>query len=363
MSEAQPAYGSKPAFFLWQMVLLALGIKAFTLIVDPNLQFFLGDSGSYLYTALTGWIPPDRSYLYGYLIRWICLGSGSLFPLVLVQTLASSLSAGILGWSLQRFLQAPPVLTIAITVAYCFDPLQLMYDRFVMAESFSLCAAMIFIALLLVFIDTGKRRFLLFASVAGVIAVALRISYLPAVTALSFAAPLIRLFWSDSERKKDLRLRLKQCGYSLGVITISHFTLHMGYKSLTGMLSGAPPAYQYADGFSLLSSWCPLMNSEDLQAVAVSDTTLAETYPRTFESRRAQRWMDKGIVLALTHAYHDSGQANAVAKKIAFHILRRDPVGVANLGLRTYLRGYGERRDQRLHQGRHGRSADSAGIR
>ena len=109
-----------------------------------------------------------------------------------------------------------------------------------MAESFSLCAAMIFITFLLVFIDTGKRRFLLFASVAGVIAVALRISYLPAVTALSFAAPLIRLFSSDSERGKDLRLRLKQCGYSIGVITISHFTLHMGYKSLTGTLSGAP---------------------------------------------------------------------------------------------------------------------------
>ena len=342
MSEAQPAHGTKSGLSLWRLTLFALGIKALTLIVDPNPQFFLGDSGSYLYTALTGWIPLDRSYLYGYLIRWICLGSGSLFPLVLVQTLASSLSAGILGWSLQRFLQAPPFLTIVVMVAYCFDPLQLMYDRFVMAESFSLCAAMIFITFLLVFIDTGKRRFLLFASVAGVIAVALRISYLPAVTALSFAAPLIRLFSSDSERGKDLRLRLKQCGYSIGVITISHFTLHMGYKSLTGTLSGAPPAYQYADGFSLLSSWCPLMNSEDLQAAAVSDTTLAGTYPRTFESRRAQRWMDKGIVLTLTRAYADSGHANAVAKEIAFHILRRDPVGVANLGLRTYLRGYGK---------------------
>ena len=84
------------------------------------------------------------------------------------------------------------------------------------------------------------------------------------------------------------------------------------------------------------------MNSEDLQAAAVSDTTLAGTYPRTFESRRAQRWMDKGIVLTLTRAYADSGHANAVAKEIAFHILRRDPVGVANLGLRTYLRGYGK---------------------
>jgi hypothetical protein len=177
---------------------------------------------------------------------------------------------------------------------------------------------------------------------AGVTAVALRISYLPTVTALSFAAPLIRLFCCDSEDEKDVRLRLKQCSYSLGVIAVTHFTLHMGYKSLTGRLSGEPPAYQYADGFSLVSSWCPIMSSEDLQAAAVSDTTLADTYPRTFESRRAQRWMDKGIVLTLTHASRDPGQANAVAKKIAFHILRRDPVGVANLGLRTYLRGYGK---------------------
>ena len=335
-------YGNSSFCVLWATTLLAFGLKLITVVIDPNPQFFLGDSGSYLYTAVTGWIPPDRSYLYGFLIRWLCLGSGSLFPLVLAQTLASSLSAGILGWSLRRFLQAPPALTIVITVAYCLDPLQLMYDRFVMAESFSLCAGMIFVGLLLVFIDTGKRRFLVFASVAGITAVALRISYLPAVTALSFAAPLIRLFCIDSERAKDVRLRLTQCGYSLGVIAVSHFTLHMGYKSLTGMLSGAPPAYQYADGFSLLSSWCPLMNSEDLHAADVSDQTLTGTYPRTLEGRRAQRWMDKGIVLALTHAYRDPRQANAVAKKIAFHILRRDPVGVANLGLRTYLRGYGK---------------------
>src|SRR5262249_35488916 len=149
--------------------LLALGIKALSLIVDPNPQFFLGDSGSYIYTAISGWIPTDRSYLYGFLVRWLCLGSQSLFPLVLAQTFASSVSAGILGWCVQRFLQTPFALTIAITVAYCFDPIQLMYDRFVMAESFSLGASMIFIGFLLVYLDTGKQRFLAFASIAGIV--------------------------------------------------------------------------------------------------------------------------------------------------------------------------------------------------
>src|SRR5262249_39020530 len=144
-----PTLASVSPSSLWSLTLIAFGIKLVTLVIDPNPQFFLGDSGSYLFTAVSGWIPPDRSYVYGFIIRWLCLGSGSLFPLLLVQAFASSFSAAILGWSIQRFLQTSRRLTIALTIAYSLDPLQLMYDRFVMAESFSLCAGTIFICLLL----------------------------------------------------------------------------------------------------------------------------------------------------------------------------------------------------------------------
>jgi len=47
---------------------LLLAVKLGLLVLDHDFRFFLGDSDSYLHTAFTGWIPPDRSFLYGYLI-------------------------------------------------------------------------------------------------------------------------------------------------------------------------------------------------------------------------------------------------------------------------------------------------------
>lgn len=328
---------------LWQFILIALAVKAVILIADPSPQLFLGDSGSYLYTALTGWIPPDRSFLYGFLIRWLSVGSGSLFSLVLGQTLASAVSAGLVGWVSWRFIGTSKWLATAAITLYSLDPLQLLYERFVMAETFSLAAAMLFVSFLLLFVDGGRKRYLVWASVAGVVTVALRISFLPSVVALSFSAPVIRFLFGNPEQPESRKAGRKALLVSLAIVTICHFTLHTGYKFLNGRLSGAAPAYQYADGLSLLSAWCPVLTLADLQAAGVSERVIAGTAPRTLESRRRHRWMSDGVIAALNGSYDDPIKANALARKVAFHILRRDPIGVAVLGIRTYFRGW--RRD------------------
>ncbi|MEO5717226.1 MAG: cellulase family glycosylhydrolase [Chthoniobacterales bacterium] len=325
--------------FLLSLILLAFLLKTLVLIADPIPQFFLGDSASYIATALSGWIPPDRSYVYGFFIRWISVGTGSLFSLVLAQTAASAISAGLLGWNLRRFLEIPPTLAALVTAAYSFDPLQLMYERFVMAEAFSLLAAMAFLSLMLLFVDTGKKHYLVLASIAGVISVALRISFLPPVAALTFSAPLIRFFMQENPLS-DLRARIKSCLLAFVVAAISYLSVQTGYKVLTGFLSHEPPAYQYADGFSLLSSWAPALKSQDLKAAGASTHIFDHALPNNLETRRAQRWMKNGLVAILNQTYPDSLKANAIAKKIAFHILQRDPVGVAMLAEETYFRGW-----------------------
>ena len=325
---------------LCYFIVIALAIKGALLIADPSPQIFLGDSDSYLYTAVTGWIPPDRSFLYGFLIRWISVTSGSLFSLVLCQVLASSISAGLVGWMLWRFLGISKPFAAVATILCSLDPIQLMYERFVMAEPFSLLAALSAVSFLLLFVDNGRQRYLVFASLAGVVAVALRISFLPAVVALSFSAPVIRFFVKDAGPPIGAQTRRNSLVFSLALVTVCHFSLYTGYKLLNGRLSAAPPAYQYADGFSLLSAWCPVMTLSDLQAVGLSGTILKGTVARTLESRRAHRWLPDGISAALNHQYSDPLKANAVAKKLAFHIFRRDPLGVAALGVRTYLRGW-----------------------
>jgi hypothetical protein len=321
---------------------VVLAIKISLLILDPNPQFFLGDSGSYLHTALTGWIPPDRSYLYGYVIRWLCLGSGSLFSLVLVQTVASAFSAINLGWLLMRFFALSDKVALVIVTFYCVDPLQLIYERFVMAETFSLTATLLFVTFLFLFVEKGKRRYLVLASIAGIFGIAFRTSLLPAITVLSFGAPVIRFIYHEAE-PRDVRARLKVLCTSFCVVGLSHFILHTGYKHLTGRLSIAPPAYQYADGFSVLSSWSPVMTLADSRAAGIPDAVVNNSWPRIFENRRGQRWSKGGLTVALEEYCPNAVLANATAKQICWHILRRDPLGVVGLAIHTYLRAWEHR--------------------
>jgi hypothetical protein len=53
----------------------------------------MGDSASYIWTALTEWIPADRSYFYGYVVRGLAVWPHSFAPLLLSQTLASAVTA------------------------------------------------------------------------------------------------------------------------------------------------------------------------------------------------------------------------------------------------------------------------------
>ncbi len=209
-----------------------------------------------------------------------------------------------------------------------------------MAESFSLLAAIAFVSFLLLFVDNGRIYLLVLASLAGIISVAFRISFLPAVLALSVAAPVIRFLCVSRDQEQKLKNRLKPFLISLSVVAASYLTFHGGYKLLTGRLAGAPSAYQYADGFSLLSSWCPVMTTDDLMAAGLSVHLFDGTLPMTLETRRAHRWMAGGLFSTLTRSYSKPIEANAAAKTVALHILRRDPVGVAFLALRTYVRGW-----------------------
>src|SRR5215470_11950721 len=68
----------------WLFCFLILALNFFLLAVDPLPKLFMGDSGSYLWTALSGWIPTDRSFLYGYVIRWSSLWIGSLTSLLVL---------------------------------------------------------------------------------------------------------------------------------------------------------------------------------------------------------------------------------------------------------------------------------------
>ena len=82
------------------LLLALLAIKLAGLLADPVLRFFMGDSGSYLHTALTGWRPPDRSYTYGLLVGATAIAAGSPWVLLGLQALFGVASALALAWLL-----------------------------------------------------------------------------------------------------------------------------------------------------------------------------------------------------------------------------------------------------------------------
>src|SRR6476659_4861040 len=77
----------------WLFCALIFAIKFLLLWLDPTPKLFMGDSGAYIWTALTGSIPSDRSYFYGYLVRWLAVWPHSLGPLLITQALASGATA------------------------------------------------------------------------------------------------------------------------------------------------------------------------------------------------------------------------------------------------------------------------------
>ena len=87
------------------LLFLLLVCKMLLYWVDPHPMFFMGDSGVYLETALTGWIPPARSFLYGYLIMPLVKAFSSLMPVVLMQVIAGAVIALLIAIILNHYLK------------------------------------------------------------------------------------------------------------------------------------------------------------------------------------------------------------------------------------------------------------------
>ncbi|MEP6686600.1 MAG: hypothetical protein ABJB22_07480, partial [Verrucomicrobiota bacterium] len=122
----------------WVFCLAILALKFILLAIDPSPRFFMGDSGSYLWTALTGWIPPDRSFLYGYVIRWSSVWTQSLTSLVILQVFLGAMTALLVAAICRCVFQLRFSLCCLFGLLCALDPLQLLWERYVMTETISL---------------------------------------------------------------------------------------------------------------------------------------------------------------------------------------------------------------------------------
>ncbi|HZS18318.1 MAG TPA: hypothetical protein VFA51_10355 [Candidatus Udaeobacter sp.] len=329
----------------WLFCLLILTLEFLLLGLEPVPQLFLGDSGSYLWTALTGWIPPDRSFLYGYVIRWTSHGTGTLTSLLILQAFLAALTAIFVALICRVIFGLGSALAYLFGVICSLDPLQLVWQRYVMTETISLFFYVF--ALFFSFLYLKQKRLwqLAIVDILFVLIIAFRMSYLLVAGISAVALPIIAFFPEIRAALGKPFWSLKASGVkSVGVHLLFSvlllFVLEQGYKQLNGRLADREPALLHNTGLSLLTTWAPVLKPTDSP-----DPRLSELIANGNEfdlsnawSRDSQLYSPGGLARRWKQIETNDAVSNTVAKQTALNALLRRPMEIGLLGGKTFLR-------------------------
>ena len=329
----------------WRFSLVILLLKIGLLALDSVPKLFIGDSACYIATAIIGWIPDDRSYFYGHVIRWVALSTQSLTALLLLQALVSGMTAVLLAYACRVLIGLSDRNAYIIGLACALDPLQLVWERYVMTETISLFFYVAGLYFSFLYLKERRLRHLVFVQGLWLILIGFRMSYLLVVQASTVLLPLLAFLpilltsWRhgigvNRHRVQAMRPALGHLLASIAVMMLLHGT----YKQVNGLLCGRPPAYLYATGLHLLAFWAPILIPQD-----ASDPRLAHIIEQGDEfdlkdltARNSQRFDPDHLVTLWQEAEPEVARANQIAKETALHALRRNPLGVAQLALQTF---------------------------
>jgi hypothetical protein len=349
----------------WLFYLLIVSLKLFLLALDPLPKLFMGDSGSYIWTAIAGWIPDDRSYFYGYVIRWVALSTGSLTSLLLLQSFISALTALLLAHTSRSMFGLSARSSYVIGFICALDPFQLVWERYVMTETISLFFYVTGLYFSFLYLKHRGIRHLAIAQGLGVLLIGFRMSYLLVVQVSAVLLPLLAFYplllarWRDRrsaqvERFHIVRLACVHLVTSIAMMLV----LHGAYKQVNGWLCGREPGYLYATGFHLLAFWAPILVPAD-----ASDQRLARIIEqgdqfdiKNLTARNNQRFTLGYLVDRWQKVEPNRPLANQIAKETALHALRRNPLQVLRLAARTFAQYWNLtdlRRYARLDLGHH----------
>ncbi|HJU40616.1 MAG TPA: hypothetical protein VJ724_13680 [Tahibacter sp.] len=297
---------------------LLIALKLVVGLADPTVRFFLGDSESYLHSALTGWMPPDRSFVYPWLLRASAVAFASLAALVVVQSLAGVATALLTAWLALALGVAPRVAAVA-AVLVALDPAQLFYERMVMAESVgTLC----FVAMIACGVASAARRearWLVPMALAGALTVALRMSLLPVVLGFALVPSFALLVASRQWRRVALHATVALVATGLA---------QHAYQRLYGYVADTEPTYLRASGTFRLGLVAPLVRPEHLERYGLPRDLAATLGPDLANPRlrEQQLWLPDGLVMRLKALLGDE-RAEVVARKLAARALHDDVPG------------------------------------
>src|SRR6266480_213063 len=356
----------------WLFCALIIAIKLFLLWLDLTPKLFLGDSGAYIWTALTGWIPSDRSYFYGYLVRWLAVWPHSFGPLLLSQTLVSAVTAIVFALICSRFFRMSNRLSFFFGLMCALDPCQLVWERYVMTETFSLLVYVLVLYWSLTYLRDRRLWQLAMVQALSVLLIGFRMSYLLVVQACTILLPLIAFARCAVPL---LRKRLEQRTLRSGVLRIglTHviasvtmtFVMHGAYKYANGWLSKREPAYLYNAGDHLAAVWAPALEPSDATDPRFGDI-IANGHQFKIKDlglRNAQQYGEGLLIKRWREIEKNRRKNDRVARETTINALRRRPLEIIGLTAQTYMGywnlgsiwryaridlGYGQLKDEQL---------------
>jgi hypothetical protein len=313
-------------------LLALLALKFGLVLVDGKPSVFMGDSGSYLYTALHDYIPHDRSFAYGLLLRPLAVWPHSLQFLVFAQAAMSAVSAWLIAVILTRVFFVRFRRAALLSLLCALEPLQLISERYVMTDTPALSLFAVMATISVAFCRRSSQVLLACALLSGVALISIRMSYLPIVLLNSVLLPLV-WFWRSTGRRGFRAWALLIVWLGAGQLML------YGYRRVNASVSGmAKPEYLYADGIILVSEVAPILTPSDFPPEAPWQRVIARVglplgNPR---EREGHIFSPRGLTAALRAEVPDEYRANQMAKRIASHAMAAHPINLARLALSTW---------------------------
>ena len=188
----------------------AVGILIFgaLLLIDRLPRFFQGDSIAYLSTGMNGWIPPDRSWAYGFGSRWLVEATHSASSLPVVQAIC--LLGAILATA-RVFAGSPQgrMAGLAIVALTSLDPLNQAFARFWLSDTIASAAFIVFVAVAAAS-TMGLRARVAWPLLAAscLVSVFVRVAYAPIEVGMLLIASAAACLTPRRDREPGLRRKL-----------------------------------------------------------------------------------------------------------------------------------------------------------
>jgi hypothetical protein len=310
------------------------------LVLDRVPRFFQGDSLSYLMTG-TGWIPPDRSWAFGFVVSFLLRYTHGYAAFVLIQigVLVCLIAAARLFFSETG---RPTVVYGAIAVLLALDPLLEIYTRFFMSDFLAMAAY--FAALVgLCIVGRGPgARGLWHATglvvVATIVAIFLRIAYVPivALTVLLFAV----ILWDRLGRRQRLALGLAALGPLLAVGSLMVANWFVFADRYPGELF-----VNKLSGVLLAGTYAPALQPEDFDhaGIPITNAEFRRLKLANYDKRLGQVWGSSSDdlhqliknKLGITDGYTTA--VDETARRLVWSAAMRDPAAVAQVYVHNAL--------------------------